>query len=184
MKIFFLCVTLFFSLIVCAQDEQLAGDYFDKGDFGKAIVLYQDLLKRQPSNGYYFQKTINCYQQLQQFELAEKAIQERFNKYKQAFLTVELGNNFQLLKQEDKAQKNFEKALERIKKNSTEVYGVAATLERKGLIDLALQSYEIAHSAEPKLNFNYQMALLYGQKGNFDGMIEKLLTDPLIILKI
>ena len=77
MKKLLLCLTLFFSLIVFSQNEQLAQNYFDKGDFEKAKISYEELLKSQPGNGYYFQKVIDCYQQLQQYNLAEKAIQER-----------------------------------------------------------------------------------------------------------
>ncbi|MET0760263.1 MAG: tetratricopeptide repeat protein [Flavobacterium sp.] len=177
MKIFYLYIALLFSLIVCAQNEQLAQNYFDKGEFEKALISYQDLLKTQPNNGLYFQKTIDCYQQLQQFDSAEKAIQERFDKYKLAHFLVELGYNFQLKKDENRAVKYYEQALDRIKKNPNEVYSIAATFERKVLIDYALKAYQMAIDLEPKFNFNFQMALLYGQKGDTDMMIEKFLAE-------
>jgi hypothetical protein len=41
------------------------------------------------------------YQQLQQFNSAEKAIQARLEKYNQGSLLVELGYNLQLQKKED-----------------------------------------------------------------------------------
>lgn len=177
MKIFYLYIALLFSLIVCAQNEQLAQNYFDKGEFEKALISYQELLKNQPSNGLFFQRVVDCYQQLQQFDNAEKDIQGRFDKYKQAALLVELGYNFQLQKDENKAKRYYEQALERIKKNPSEVYGIAAAFERKVLIDYALRAYEMALELEPKFNFNFQMALLYGQKGNTDMMIEKFLAE-------
>jgi tetratricopeptide (TPR) repeat protein len=177
MRTLFLYIALLFSLIVCAQNEQLAMNYFDKGEFEKALISYQELLRILPGNGIYFQKTIDCYQQLQQFDAAEKAIQDRFDKYKQAHLLVELGYNFQLRKDENKAKKYYDQALDRIKKNPSEVYGIAAAFERKVLIDYALQSYQMALELEPKFNFNVQMALLYGQKGDTDMMIEKFLVE-------
>jgi len=67
--------TVIFSLIVFSQNEQLAQNYFDKGDFEKAKISYEELLKSQIGNSNYFQKLIDCYQQLQQFDVAEK----RFN---------------------------------------------------------------------------------------------------------
>jgi tetratricopeptide (TPR) repeat protein len=91
-------ILIFFSLFVRAQNEQLAQNYFDRGEFEKALVSYEDLLKSQPGNMIYFQKTIDCYQQLQQFDKAEKGIQERLDKFKQANLLVELGYNYQLQK--------------------------------------------------------------------------------------
>lgn len=177
MKTVFLYIALFFSLVVCAQNEQLAANYYDKGEFEKALISFQELLKTQPGNSLYFQRMIDCYQQLGQFDAAEKALQERFDRYKQANILVELGANFQLKKDEDKARKYFEQALDRVKKNPNEVYGVAGAFERKVLIDYALKAYEMAVSLDQKFNFNFQMAMLYGQKGNSDMMIEKFLTE-------
>jgi tetratricopeptide (TPR) repeat protein len=175
-KIIFL-FSLFCSLIVFSQNEQLAQNYFDKGEFEKALISYQELIIIQPFNGNYFQRIVDCYQQLKQYEASEKSILERYNKFKQATLLVELGYNYQLQKDENKAKKYYEQALDKIKKNPNEVYGIAAVFERKVLIEYALQAYELAIELDPKLNFNFQMALLYGQKGDSDKMIEKFLEE-------
>jgi len=169
-KIIFLFY-LFYSLIGFSQNDQLAQNYFDKGEFEKALVSYQELFNTQPGNGFYFQQTIECYQQLKQYVVAEKAISERYNKYKQSSLLVELGANYQLQKDDSKAKKYFEQALDKIIKNPSEVYGIAAVFERKVLIDYALQSYEIALEIDQNMNFNFQMAVLYGQNGQTDKMI-------------
>jgi tetratricopeptide (TPR) repeat protein len=162
-----------------AQSEQLAQNYFDRGEFEKAVISYEDLLKSQPSNFIYFQKTVECYQQLEQFEKADKAIQDRYSKYKQASLLVELGFNYQLQKDTNKATKYYTEALDKIKKNPNDVYGIANLFEKHSLIDYALQAYETALTKEPKFNFNFQMALLYGQKGDTDQMIEKFLEESI-----
>jgi tetratricopeptide (TPR) repeat protein len=175
-KIIFL-FSLFCSMIVFSQNEQLAQNYFDKGEFEKALISYQELIIAQPFNGNYFQRIVDCYQQLKQYEPAEKAILERYNKFKQTALLVELGYNYQLQKDENKAKKYYEQALDKIKKIPTEVYGIAAVFERKVLIEYALQAYQLAIELDPKLNFNVQMALLYGQKGDSDKMIEKFLEE-------
>lgn len=177
MKKILLCLTLFFSLVVFSQNEQLAQNYFDKGDFEKAKISFEELLKSQPGNGNYFQKLVECYQQLQQFNSAEKLIQDRLNSYKQASVLVELGYNYQLEKDLVNSKKYYEQALDRIRKNPNEVYSVAATFEKKVLLDYALQTYELAIALVPNFNFNYQMAILYGQLGNTDMMIDKFLTE-------
>jgi tetratricopeptide (TPR) repeat protein len=167
----------FITLMVSAQNDQLAQNYFDKGEFEKALVLYQDLLKAQPGNGHYFTRVVESQQQLQKFDLAQKAIEDRLNQFKQAMLLVELGYNYQLQKNEVKARAYYEQAIDRIRKNVHEVYGVASTFERRVLIDYALQSYKLAKDLDPNMNFNYQMALLYGQKGNTDAMISSFLDE-------
>lgn len=177
MKKLFIHIALFFSLAAFSQNEQLAQYYYDKGDFDKALVSYQELLEGLPSNPFYFQRKIDCLQQLQQFEPAEKAIQERLNKYKQATLLVDLGYNFQLQKNDIKAKKYYDEAIEKIKKNPNEVYGVSNSFEKKVLLEYALKSYQVASSLVPTFNFNYQMALLYGQLGDTDKMVTTFLDE-------
>ncbi|WP_310558969.1 tetratricopeptide repeat protein [Flavobacterium sp.] len=177
MKKLFLHIALFFSLVCFSQNEQLAQYYFDKGDFEKAKISFEELLKATPSNSQYFQKMIDCYQQLQQFDVAEKAIQARLDKYKQGILLVELGYNFQLQKNEASAKKYYDESIDRIKKNPTEVYSISNSFERKVLLEYALKSYQTAIIIDPKLNFNYQMAQLYGQLGNSEMMITTFLDE-------
>ena len=177
MKKLLLHINLFFSLIGFSQNEQLAQYYYDKGDFEKAKISYEELLQSVPQNYQYFIRTIDCYQQLKQFDIAEKAIQTRFDKYRQSSLLVELGYNFKLQHQDEKAQKYFEQALAKIKFNPNEVYGIANSFEKKVVLDYALKAYQTAVQLQPNFNFNYQMGLLYGQLGNTDKMIDTFLDE-------
>lgn len=180
MKKLLLHISLFFSLIGFSQNEQLAQYYYEKGDFEKAKISYEELLQSVPQNYQYFIRTIDCYQQLKQFEVAEKAIQTRLDKYKQSSLLVELGYNFKIQQQDEKAQKYFEQALAKIKSNPNEVYGIANSFEKKVLLDYALQAYKTAVQLQPNFNFNYQMGLLYGQLGNTDMMISTFLDEAFV----
>ena len=177
MKKILLILILFFSLWANAQNEQLANNYFDRGDFEKALLSYEDLLKNQIGNFNYFQRIIECYQQLQQYEKAQKAIEVQLDKFKQNQLLVELGYNFQLQKDQEKANKYYNQAIDKIKKNTNEVYGIAYVFEKKALVDYALLAYKTALEKDPKMSFNFQMATLYGQQGNTDLMIETFLQE-------
>lgn len=180
MKKILLIIVLFLSLGAFAQNEQLANNYFDRGDFEKALLSYEELLKSNEGNPNYFQRVVECYQQLQQFEKAEKLIEARLDKYKQANLLVELGYNYQLQKNQEKANKYYNQAIDRIRKNANEVYGIAYVFERKALTDFALLAYQTAVEKEPKLSFNFQMAVLYGQQGNINQMIDTFLEEAYI----
>ena len=170
-------MVLFVSLWANAQNEQLANNYFDRGEFEKALVSYEELLKANEGNFNYFQRVIECYQQLQQFDKAEKALENQLDKFKQNTLLVELGFNYQLQKNQEKANKYYDQAIDKIKKNANEAYGIAYVFERKALFDYALLAYKTALEKEPKMNFNFQMATLYGQLGNTDLMIEMYLQE-------
>ena len=170
-------VFLFLSLWANAQNEQLAQNYYDRGEFEKAVVSYEELLKNNPGNSLFFQRTVECYQQLQQFDKAEKALQARLEKFKQSNLLIELGYNYQLQKDDAKAKKYYEQAIDRISKNVNEAYGIGFAFERKSLLDYALLAYKTATEIEPRLTFNSQMAVIYGQQGKTDLMIETYLVE-------
>ncbi len=45
------------------------------------------------------------------------------------------------------------------------------------MLEYALKSYKTAIESVPTFNFNYQMALLYGQLGNTEMMIATFLDE-------
>lgn len=177
MKNIFIYIVLLWSGFAFSQNEQLANNYYDKGDFEKAKIIYEDLLRSSPSNTQYFLRTIDCYQQLQQFDLAEKTILSRYNAYKQGVFLVELGYNYQLQKNESKAKSYYEQAIDKIKTNPNDVYGVGNAFEKKVLLEYALKAYQTAMQVQPNYNFNFQIGMLYGQLGKTDLMIDLLLTE-------
>ena len=177
MKNILIYIVLLWSGFAFSQNEQLAQYYYDKGDFEKAKISYEELLNSAPSNTQYFLKTVDCYQQLQQFALAEKMIQERYNRYKQGVFLVELGYNFQLQKNDSKAKNYYEQAIEKIKTNPNDVYGIGNSFEKKVLLEYALKAYQTAMQVQPNYNFNFQIGMLYGQLGKTDQMIDLLLTE-------
>ncbi|MFY0482816.1 tetratricopeptide repeat protein [Flavobacterium sp. PLA-1-15] len=174
MKHFFSYILLLFTLAGFAQNEQLAQNYFEKGDFEKALIAYEELLKNQPGNNLYFQKVVESNQQLSNFDKAKELIQIRMDKYKQGNMMVEMGYNYQLQKDEANAKKFYDKALEKIDENPSNVFAIAVNFEKKALLDYALKAYQKGSSIQP---FTYQMAVIYGQQGKTDMMIEKFLEE-------
>lgn len=180
MKAILFFLSLLYSVGVLAQSEQLAQHYYDKGDFEKAKLSYEELSKQQPSNTFYFLRLIETQQQLEQYDLAEVQLLNRYKTYKQPSLLVDIGYNYQLKKEDSKAKKYYDEAVGSLDKNPNEVYSIAGTFEKKVLVEYALRTYERAIAIEPKYNFNYKMALLYGQSGNVDKMISTFLDEAAV----
>ena len=163
------------SFWVSAQNEQLALQYFDDGEFEKALTIFEESSQKQPSNFFFFQKIIECQQQLKQYDKAEEVILKRKDKNNQPLLLIELGYNYQLQKNTDKAEKNYDLAIQEVEKEPNYAYQVANSFEKKVLLEWALKAYETAQKKNPKLNFDYQSVLLHGQLGKLDLMLQKLL---------
>lgn len=175
MKKFYLLITFLFSLIIVGQNQQLALDYYEKGEFEKALSLLEEIASKQPYNNFYFEKVIDCYQQLEQFDKAEKAIIERKIKYYQPILNIDLGYNYQLQKQEELAKKQYLLAVKEVEKEPNYAFQVGNSFEKKVLLDWALKTYETGVKGNANLNFDYQIAIIQGQLGNIEAMTDKLL---------
>lgn len=170
-------ILFFVSFSAFAQNEQLAMMYLNKGEFEKALLAYQELYKSQPTNNNFMLKVVECYQQLNQLDKSNEVLQDYFKKFKLPLMYVEIGYNYKLQQNESLKSQFYDQALDQIKKQYTNVYQVAQSFEKKVELDYALRSYQLALQMEPSGRFNYQMALLHGQMGNMELMIEKFLEE-------
>lgn len=171
--ILFFC---FISLQLLAQEQQLAFQYFRNGEYKKAASLYENLHQKNPYNSSYTKYLIDCYQLLEEFETADILIQEQLNNYpNQEYLYVDLGYNLQLQHVADEAISYYEKALESIEKTPTIGYLIGRTFQENHLLDYALLAYKKAMELNPSANYNYQIALIYGEKAEISNMFNTYL---------
>ena len=175
MKKIYTYLFFFCSLIGFSQNEQLAQNYFDRGEFDKATSIFEELDKKQPGNFYFTQKLISCYQSLKQFDKAEKILLSKKEKSNQPTFFVELGYNAQLQKDQTKADSYYKKAIDAVANQPNYAYQIGQAFEQKSLLQQAFNTYEIGQKNNSSMNFDYQMALLQGQMGNLDVMVVKLL---------
>src|SRR5690606_36359470 len=173
----FILVFIFglFSIGLSAQSDALAKDFFEKGQFDKAVIAYEELYKTNPNSSLFFGNLLTSYQELKQFDKAEKLILERQKRAKQANLFVELGYNHQLQDNTQKAEEYYTEAFKAVQENINQASIVAYAFEQKNLLEKALEVYNYASSQNDKLNFEFQKARIYGQLGNLEMMIESYL---------
>ena len=131
MKKIFTYIALIVSVVAVAQNEQLAQNYFEKGEFEKALMIYQDLEKRQPNNTFFIQKIAASMQQLQQYDKARAFLAEKLEKTNQPIVLVELGYNYHLQKDAANAEKYFNMARGAVRENTGNVYTIANPFEQK-----------------------------------------------------
>ena len=146
---FFLITSLTFS-----QSEQEALNYFNNGEFEKALISYQKLYDANKSNSNYLLKIIEIHQQLEQYNLAEELLLFQINRTSNPEFLVELGYNFQLKKEQEKANENYNQAVFKIDENPIYGFNVARRFEKHALIDYAATVYERAMELRPETNFN------------------------------
>ncbi|MDF1517714.1 MAG: tetratricopeptide repeat protein, partial [Lutibacter sp.] len=172
LMLFFCC----FFLQIYAQEPQLASQYFRNGEYEKAASIYENLHEKNPFNPNYLNDLIDCYQQLEKFELANNIISKQLKSFpNQEYLLVELGYNYQLQNIQDKAVTFYEKALISIEKSPNVGYLIGKTFQDNYLLDYALLAYKKAMEMNQNANYNFQIALIYSEKGEFENMFNTYL---------
>jgi len=171
--IIFLC---FYISFLTAQNTELANSYFKKGEYEKASALYKPLHENNPIRRDYFKNLLTCYQQLENYELADDLLQSQIIQFpKQTYLNVEIGYNYQLQNQLDKAKVYYEKSLNYVKTNPNFGFVIGQAFKQNHLLDYALQSYQIAKRLNPKMNTEISEAQIYGEKGELEKMFNSYL---------
>lgn len=91
-----LCIVsvLLFSTGINSQNEQLALDYFNSGEFEKALIFYNKLYENNKGNSNYFLKIVEIHQQLEQFDIAESLLMQQLKININPQYLVELGYNY------------------------------------------------------------------------------------------
>jgi tetratricopeptide (TPR) repeat protein len=170
MRALLLIGIFFYSLFVNSQNEQKALQYFNNGEFEKALITYNKLYQVNNGNTNYLLKIIEVHQQLEHFDIAEKLLLQLIGRTKNPQYLVELGYNFQLKNEHDKANDYYNLAVLKIDENPVFAFSIARRFERHALIDYAAKVYERAMKLKPESNYYIQLARIYGEQGKVEKM--------------
>ena len=172
MKKGFIIIFLLISQVSIGQNEYLLGErYFQKGEYEKAIQIFKNLAAKNTYNTTYLKRLITSYQETSNFTLVENLLKERLkNTPKQTYLLVEIGYNFDRQHQKDSAKIYYEKAINSIHKNNGMGGYIGRLFKENALLDYAISAYEKTMQFNPNANYQFQIAQIYGEKGNFEKM--------------
>lgn len=159
----------------------MAKQYFADGDYDKAVVFFEKLVEQNPRRTDYAEGLVACYQQLERYTDAETFLTQKIdlgNAYPTFY--IELGYNYALQDLPEQARKQYDVAISIIDENPNYGYGIGFRFQKYALLDYALKAYSKAMELNPKLDYNFQMARIYGEQGDIDKMYRsyiKLIID-------
>ncbi|WP_431157291.1 tetratricopeptide repeat protein [Winogradskyella poriferorum] len=172
-KSLFIIITLLVMQFGYGQNNEILADsYYKKGEFKKALIIYQNLLKEKPYSYNFLFKLVETHQQLEEFQNAQDILVQRLAKRRNPTLIVELGYNYQLQDSLSKAQTLYEEAISFIDEKPNYIYSVARKFEDHSLLDEAIRIYDKGKVLTPDKNYSIQLARIYGDQGNVEKMFE------------
>ena len=178
MKKIFLLIFLTITSISFSQNDYLLGEsYYREGAYEKAAQVFKKLYSKSPFNTSYLGRLISCYQETNQFLEAEKLLKSKIKQNsKQGFLYVYLGYNYERQQQKELAESNYQLALNSLDKNAS--YGgiTGRIFKEYNLLDNAILAYQKVMAKNKNANYSFQIAQIYGEKGDFKKMFESYIN--------
>ena len=175
MRTIFLILLFVFSTITYSQEE-LANNYFSKGKFDKALTLYKTLEQENKRNTNFKLKIVEIYRQLEQLDEAEKYLKNVITLNNNPSFLIELGFNYELKNDLFNAEEYYRQANQKIFDNPGYAYNIAKAYENHSLLDKAIFIYNKAMEINPDLNYNIQLARIYGEQGDIEKMFNSYLN--------
>ncbi len=165
------CLLLLLGFPLQGQEDFLARQYFNDGEFEKAVVFYEKLVAGNSPRIDYSEKLVQCYQQLQQYDKAIAFLRKRIDRgtaHPTAY--IDLGYTYRLMDQPEEAARWYQEALHILESNPTYGYVIGYKFQRYTLLDYALKAYQRAMELNPELDYNTQVARVYGEQGDVEKM--------------
>lgn len=173
----FLFIFLFIVSSFCfSQNATLARNYYKQGNFEKATLYYEKLNKKYPLNTSHLFSLADCYQQLERYDDAEKVLFSSLKKNESALLRIEIGYNYSFKKNKKETKKNYDIALNFINENPSYAYSIGGAFRKKSLLDYTVKAFKLGMKLNPELNFNYDLAYIYGELGDIENMYDTYLN--------
>ena len=165
-----------FSTTASAQDPNLAQEYFNNGEFEKAGVLFEKLYQQNDANDYFFERYIDSYSSLAQYDKCEEQIKKR---PKELRFLVLLGDLYDKQDKDALANEQYLKAIEKMPNDRNAVIQLASEFSNNSKYDMAINVYEKGSEiVKDKFAFSYYIADLYRNKGDQPAkMIENYLNS-------
>lgn len=178
MRFLFILISLFaFQQLSYSQEDFLAKQYFNDGDYEKAVVFYEKLVQKNPRRTDYSEGLVACYQQLERYSDAEQFLLKKIeDTYAFPTFFIELGYNYTLQDQPAKAGEYYQKAIGKIEENPNFGYSIGYRFQKYALLDEAITAYNRAMELKPELNYDFQLARIYGEQGHLEKMYQSYLN--------
>ena len=159
-----------------SNHSKLARNYFEQGDYEKAILSYKKALKSSPTSQTLLKGLVKSYQEIESYDEAEKLlIKAKERARNKSLYLVEIGYNHQLQEQDSLAQAAYKEAIILLNDRKIGATQVGNAFQEYNLLEEAVQVYETSMVNNPTNNFDIELSKIYGELGEVEKMFSSYL---------
>ena len=171
---------LFVALCASAQqnnDELLAAQYYQTGDFEKAMALYQKLFSKTQNPNYY-DPYLSCLLKLKKFDDAERLTKKLLKENPgDATYSIDIGRIYQERGQVEKANDWYANLINNLPKNEAAIRDYATSFYRTEAYDYAIKAFTTGRKIlNNESAFTFDLISLYRYRKDKVMLIQEYLT--------
>jgi tetratricopeptide (TPR) repeat protein len=155
-------------------DLKLADQFYKNNEVTKALSIYEEIYEKTTFFNTY-KRLLEIYIEQSDFKKAEDLVKKRIKSRKDSYrYYVDLGLVYREEGDEKKAEKSFEDAIKEVTPAQSYYITLANDFAAINEYDYAIEVYKNAQRTTGKdLQYNFQLANLYGRKGETAAMINE-----------
>jgi len=159
-----------------STDEQLAVQYYQAGEYDKALVYYEKLFNKKPI-ALYYNYYLACMIAVKDFKKAERVVKKQARNFPYDLrYQVDLGRVYRAAGEEDKAMRTFNEAINTLQPNQEQVVELAQSFLGINEPDLAIETYKKGRKLMSGFyGFNFELAEVYAIKKDHQAMVNELM---------
>ncbi len=180
-QVFLFLIIIFIGLVVRAQNNQdidLANQYYENGEFDKALALYQNLAKSTKNIPLIHQNYFKLLMNTGRYAEAETYIDYVINKFpSNLYYEIDKGTIYAEKNDQTKETQYFSKIIDQIANDPFKVRMAAQHMVRNQLNEFAIEAYKESRKKlkDPHM-YAIEMANVYRLLNNKQEMIEEYLN--------
>jgi tetratricopeptide (TPR) repeat protein len=170
-------VSSLFSFAQIASEEVLALQYFQNGDYPKALSIYEKLFNQSRDQLRYYDQYYNSLIKLKGYDAAEKLVKKMMNSHKGNFtFMVDYGRILRERGEADKANDWYNKLLKNLSKEEHAIRELSVTFYRAEAYDYSIKTLLAGRDLlNDEMAFSFDLLALYRYQKNKTLLIQEYL---------
>jgi pentatricopeptide repeat protein len=158
-----------------SSEELMAQHYYQRGEYDKALSVYQKLFNQGRSQSKYYDYYFNSLVKLKRFDEAEKLVKKMMSTYKGNFVyQVDMGRLYKEQGQQNKADEWYSRMIKALPKEEYAIRDLSVTFYRTEAYDLSVKTLlEGRKALNDDAAFTYDLLALYRYQKNKLALIQE-----------